>query len=138
MSYPIVSLLFHIAQDVDDDDKSALKVVMHELGVSRDWSLGPPEFLEDLDPEGACSVGGRVALYSAHPPTMLPVEVDNRNLEEVEVLLEELRKLSAIRGLSIEFELGGTYVGSIEDGLLDRTLRAGLLEPWREHLGKHE
>lgn len=78
-----------------------------------------------------------MVLYSALPPTVLPVEVDSRNLEEAEALIEELRKLSGIGGLSIEFELGGTYVGSIEDGLLDRTLRSGLLEPWRAHLRKH-
>lgn len=138
MNYPIVNLLFHVAQDVDEADKSALKLVIDELGASRDWSLGPPEFVDEADDEGVCFVGGKVALYSALPPTVLPADVDLRNLEDVEVLIDEMSKVSGVRGLSVEFYLGGTYVGSIEDGVLDRTLLTGLLEPWRDYLRNSE
>jgi len=75
-------------------------------------------------------------IYSAHGPWQLPVDVDRQHLEEVTWLVEALRRVSAERSLAIEFELEGTFVGSVEDGKIDRTLAEGLLGEWRRELEK--
>lgn len=134
MNIPTISLYFYIAQDVEEHDAAALQLALMGIADAIDWSLGPPQLLASADAEDGPLLGGQLDLYSARPPTILPLEMDRRNLAEVELLIDALRELSQRRGLLLEFELDGEYVGSIEDGELDLSLRAGLLEPWREHL----
>ncbi|MCE4056170.1 hypothetical protein [Pseudomonas sp. Au-Pse12] len=64
----------------------------------------------------------------------IPLDVDSKNLEEVEELIGAVRDLSEKASLSFEFQLDTTYVGSIDDGVVDRVLQEGLLAPWREKL----
>jgi len=79
--------------------------------------------------------GGYLDIYSALPPLHLPEEVDRQHLEEVCHLIEAVRAFSKAQALPFEFELDGTFVGSIEAGTLDRSLREGLLGEWKKHLG---
>lgn len=134
MKIPTISLCFYIAQDVEEPDAAALQLALMGIADAIDWSIGPPQLLVSVDAEDGSLLGGRLDLYSARPPTILPLEMDRRNLAEVELLIDALRELSQRRGFPLEFELDGEYVGSIEDGELDLSLRAGLLEPWRDHL----
>ena len=73
-------------------------------------------------------------IYSALPPNILPIEMDSKNLDDVEALVGAVKKLSENENLSFEFQLDTTFVGAIEDGVIDRVLLDGLLVPWRNHL----
>ncbi len=73
-------------------------------------------------------------IYSASQPNILSTDMDLKNLDEVEELISAVRDLSEREGLSFEFQLDTTYVGSIDDGVIDRALLEGLLVPWRDNL----
>lgn len=128
-------LIFYVAQDFYQSVRSYVQQLMKELAASRIWSVAPPSFIDELDKNGLEVVGGMLEVYSALPPNILPVEVDSKNLEEVEELIGAVRNLSEKRSLSFEFLIDATYVGSIEDGVVDRVLQEGLLAPWRDSLG---
>jgi hypothetical protein len=80
------------------------------------------------------TLGGELEIYSALPPASLPRDVDRQHFEEVSAIVQALRELSQREGLAFEFELGGVYAGSIEDGQIDRTLKIGLLDEWQRNL----
>lgn len=81
------------------------------------------------------TLGGYLEIYSALPPWKLPREIDQKHLEEVTALTSALTDFSHEHSLAFEFELSDTFVGSIEDGKMDRSLSEGLLGEWRRHLG---
>jgi len=126
---PRQKLLFYVDQDVNEDITKKICDMVDHLAVSRSWLLAPPRVVT-VD----TSVGGELEIYSALPPMVLEKDVDRKHLDEVEDVVEAVRKLSESEQLVFEFELDGTYVGTIEDGEIDRTLRVGLLDEWRSHL----
>ncbi len=127
-------LIFYVAQDLDQSIKSNVQQLVKELAASRVWSIAPPSLIDEIDENGLEVVGGMLEVYSALPPSMLPRDVDSKNLEEVEELIGAVRDLSEKVSISFEFQLDATYVGSIEDGVIDRVLQEGLLAPWRDNL----
>jgi len=127
-------LIFYVAQDLDQSIKSDVQQLVNELAASRVWSIAPPILVDELDENGLEVVGGMLEIYSALPPKKLPVDVDLKNLEEVEELIGAVRDLSEKGSLSFEFQLDATYVGGIEDGVIDRVLQEGLLASWRNNL----
>lgn len=129
-------LFFYVAQDLDASIKFEVRRLIDELSASRTWSASPPLFIDELDGNGLEIVGGLLEIYSALPLGMLPLEVDSKNLEEVEALINAVKILSKNKDLSFEFQLDSTYVGSVEDGVIDRVLRDGLLVPWRNYLNE--
>ena len=140
-NHPRQRLVFYVAQDFDDSIREAVKGFVHELAGGREWVIRPPKIVdtsvEAENPENDAPVltlGGYIELYSALPGTNLPKEVDLQHLKEVEHLVEQVRAFSEKHSLAFEFELNGTFVGSSEDGILDRTLKVGLLGEWRKHL----
>jgi hypothetical protein len=127
-------VIFYVAQDLDQSTKSDVQQLVKDLAASRVWSIAPPSLIDEIDENGLEVVGGLLEIYSALPPSILPLDVDSKNLEEVEELIGAVRCLSEKASLSFEFQLDTTYVGSIDDGVVDRVLREGLLAPWRENL----
>lgn len=127
-------LVFYVAQDLNQSIRSDVQQLVDQLAASRAWSTAPPGFIDEIDGQGAQVVGGSLEIYSALPPAALPADMDSENLEDVEHLIIAVRILSGKENLSFEFQLGTTYVGSIEDGVIDRVLLDGLLLPWREKL----
>ncbi|MFY1018201.1 hypothetical protein [Ectopseudomonas khazarica] len=127
-------LIFYVAQDLDQSIKSDVQQLVKELAASRVWCTAPPSLIDEIDENGLEVVGGMLEIYSALPPNILPRDVDSKNLEEVEELIGAVRDLSEKVSLSFEFQLDATYVGSIEDGVIDRVLQEGLLAPWRDNL----
>ncbi|OLU16548.1 hypothetical protein BVH01_08115 [Pseudomonas sp. PA1(2017)] len=127
-------LIFYVAQDLDQSIKSDVQQLVKELAATRVWSIAPPRLIDEIDENGLEVVGGVLEIYSALPPYILPLDVDSKNLEEVEELIGAVRDLSKKESLSFEFQLDATYVGSIEDGVVDRVLQEGLLAPWRDNL----
>lgn len=136
LDHPKQRLIFYVAQDFDQSISSGVQQLVNELAASRAWSIAPPSFIDEVDENSLEVLGGMLEIYSALPPNTLPHDVDSKNLEEVEALVGAVRALSEKNGLSIEFQLDATYVGSIEDGVIDRILQEGLLVPWRDNLRK--
>lgn len=132
--YAKQKLIFYVAQDLDQSIRSNVQQLVDRLAASRIWSVSPPNFIDEIDESGLEVVGGMLEIYSALLPNNLPVDVDSKNLDEVEELVGAVRYLSEKESVSFEFQLDATYVGSIEDGVIDRTLREGLLVPWRDNL----
>lgn len=127
-------LIFYVAQDLDQSIRSNVQQLVNEVAASRIWSVTPPSFIDEIDESGTEVVGGILEIYSALPPNLLPIEMDSKNLNDVEALVGAVKKLSENESLSFEFQLDTTYVGAIEDGVIDRVLLDGLLVPWRNHL----
>ena len=124
-------LIFYVAQDLDQSIRSDVHQLVRELAASRVWSIAPPTLIDEIDENDLAVVGGMLEIYSALPPEKLPHDVDLKNLEEVEALIGAVRNLSGKESISFEIQLGATYVGSIEDGVIDHVLQEGLLVPWR-------
>ncbi|CAI2797462.1 MULTISPECIES: hypothetical protein [Pseudomonas fluorescens group] len=127
-------LIFYVAQDLDQSIRSNVQQLVNKVAASRIWSVTPPSFIDEIDESGTEVVGGILEIYSALPPNLLPIEMDSKNLDDVEALVGAVKKLSENESLSFEFQLDTTYVGAIEDGVIDRVLLDGLLVPWRNHL----
>lgn len=127
-------LIFYVAQDLDQSIRSNVQQLVNKVAASRIWSVTPPTFIDEIDESGAEVVGGILEIYSALPPNILPIEMDSKNLDDVEALVGAVKKLSENENLSFEFKLDTTFVGAIEDGVIDRVLLDGLLVPWRNHL----
>lgn len=136
--HPKQTLLFYVAQDFGDELPPMVERVVAEIARGRDWLIEPPQFLDELHASDlgtpVRTVGGVLMVYSAQPGAPLPVDADRQHLEEVTWLVEALRQFSSEHSLAIEFELDGTFVGSVEDGQIDRTLVEGLLGEWRREL----
>jgi hypothetical protein len=82
------------------------------------------------------TLGGFIELYSTLPPwcDALPQDVDRAHLEEVKALISALADLSKKTGHEIAFELDSSQIGWIERGVVDRSLREGLIEEWEKSL----
>lgn len=132
--YPKQMFVFYASEDIDDSTKSSIRQLVQELVSLKAWCVAPPAFVDETDEGGAEVIGGVVEVWSALPSSKLPIDLDSKNLEDVEALIEVVRKYSEIEGVSFEFLLDSTYVGSVDHGVLDRTLREGLLEPWRKNI----
>lgn len=127
-------LIFYVAQDLDQSIRSNVQQLVNEVAASRIWSIAPPTFIDAIDEGGAEVVGGMLEIYSALQPNILSIDMDSKNLDEVEELICAVKKLSEKESLSFEFQLGTTFVGAIDDGVIDRVLLEGLLVPWRNHI----
>ncbi|QJI32079.1 hypothetical protein HKK55_26385 [Pseudomonas sp. ADAK18] len=127
-------LIFYVAQDLDQSIRSNVQQLVNEVAASRIWSIAPPTFIDAIDEGGAEVVGGMLELYSALQPNILSIDMDSKNLDEVEELIYAIKKLSEKESLSFEFQLDTVFVGAIDDGVIDRVLLEGLLVPWRNHI----
>lgn len=127
-------LIFYVAQDLNQSIRSSVQQLVDEVAASRMWSIAPPSFIDEIDKNGSEVVGGMLELYSALQPNKLSVDMDSKNLDEVEALIGAVQKLSEKESLSFEFQLDATFVGAIDDGVIDRVLLEGLLMPWRNHI----
>ncbi len=130
--YPVQQLLFFLAQDADEATKSLVLSHVEGLAGMREWVIRAPEPVNQPGPPP--TVGGFVEIYSARPPSLLPKDIDRRHLEEVQSIVESLIRLSYEHMLAFEFELDGEFVGAVEDGQIDRSLKEGLLGEWERHL----
>ncbi|CRM10920.1 hypothetical protein [Pseudomonas sp. 58 R 3] len=128
------NLVFYVAQDLDQSIRSNVLQLVNEVAASRIWSVTSPTFIDKIDESGAEVVGGVLEIYSALQPNILPIDIDLKNLEDVEALISAVKKLSEKENISFEFELDTIFVGAIDDGVIDRVLLDGLLVSWRNHI----
>ena len=134
-------LLFYISDDIDnEEDVLAMRDVVREVAASRKWVIAPPVFLNEVEEDDEAgslrTVGGFFELYSALPPwgDALPKEIDRAHLEEVKSVLDALAGFSTATGHEIAFELDEAQIGWIENGVIDNSLREGLLAEWEKSL----
>jgi hypothetical protein len=138
--HPKKELLFVIEQNLDDTIKAKAWDFVIGLASQRDWVLGPPQLVNQRQKSAAGGgvsrelFGGLLEIYSALPPWDLPREIDLAHLNEVAFLIDLLSEFSRVNQLNIMFQLDGEFIGSIDFGEMDKSLRVGLLEEWRRHL----
>lgn len=130
--HPVQRLVFFVAQDTDDSIRVAVGAFIESLAGLREWTIAPPSRI--IDEDDASLVGGCVEIYSARPPNVLPREVDLNHLEEVSTIVSSVERFSYEHMLAFEFELEGEFVGAVEDGKIDHSLREGLLGEWKRKL----
>jgi len=136
-------LLFFVSQDIDGNMRSNIRDFVLRLAGKRRWLLGPPQFVNSHQEPADTSkgdlpvetLGGYLELYSALPPSQLPREIDLQHFNEVTELINAIQEFSREQHLEFEFELGGTFVGAMTDGNMDRSLAQGLLGEWKRQLG---
>ena len=142
-NHPKQRLLFFVSEEAGEELTRVFIQVVEELSKSRPWVIGPPSMVragdQDLDKLARSdtsfeTTAGSLEIYSALPPQKLPHEIDLQHLEEVSALIEILRAFSQQHNTVVEFELDGTFVGSVKNGKLDRMLAEGLLSEWRREL----
>lgn len=140
-SHPKQRLLFFLTQDVDDEDRKLVSDAIKAMASSRAWVISAPEFVDTVESVGTNpddspieTVGGVHEIYSASPLNELPHEIDALHLEEVEYIVDSVRRLSQERGFEFEFELDGQYAGTIDNGVIDSVLVKGLIGEWRHHI----
>lgn len=85
-------LIFYVAQDVDQRIRSNVQQLVNEVAASRMWSITPPSFFDEIDENGVELVGGVLEVYSVLQPNTLPIEMDSKNLDDVEVLISAVKK----------------------------------------------
>jgi hypothetical protein len=128
--------LFFLDSDFDDAHIAQLHTVVVAEGTRRNWTLGPPTFIDDFDPDGVRTVGGILRLYCALLPwdKRLPLALERTHLEEVRNLMRLLAQFSAESGVEIGFEVDGEAVGWIAGGEADESLAVGFIGEWESHL----
>jgi hypothetical protein len=138
--YPRQCLVFFVVQEADDVIRAAIRGMIEVLATERKWVIHAPRYVEEVYAASAgpgdvpiVTIGGVLEIYSAIG-TDLPRDTDLAHLEEVECVVRATQVLSADMGIDFEFELDGVSVGTIEGGILDRSLQIGLIGEWRRHL----
>jgi hypothetical protein len=144
--HPRLPFLFALDEQYSEDDVEAMKAFVAELGGSRSWLLGAPEYVnqsqmtewdrpEDLPIR---TVGGVIELYSAFPPwgDQLPRETDLAHLAEVKAIVDALKVFTAKRKLNVTLELDDTWVGQIVDGVADDMVTDDLIGEWERSILK--
>ena len=133
-----VNFCFFLVDDITTENVEAVRALIENLAQCKLWTWGPPEFFDESD-DSSCTqsgdepirnVGGVVSIAQAS----VGGADDRRALEHVEAVIEKVCKLSSERRLEFELQLGPEYVGSIYSGIPDRSVREGLLAPWRAAL----
>lgn len=138
--YTKQSLLFYVARDVDIQTCEKINACIVRLAEEHHWLIGPPQFVNTTDnakemAEEApdTTIGGVLQIYSALAGN-LPRYVDVKSLQDVEKLVRAVQELSQREDLEFEFELDGEFVGTIDAGELDQSLKIGLLEEWHRQI----
>lgn len=124
-------LLAYVVSNVSDQEVVALQALVKTLGEAHTWTVGPPEFVDEVD-DGSCTrpEDEPVRTLGIALPVSSPGQLPETPVAEAECLLDSLANLSQEGGLELEVQLDETYVGYIKQGHLDPLLRNGLLKEW--------
>jgi hypothetical protein len=129
-------LLFFVDDDLPAGADAEIERAVTEMRALRDWTVGPPEFVDQHHEDGARDIGGVLTLYA--PQTAdgrdLPVDLDRRLLEDARAFVERVAELSRALGIDIGFELDQNSTGWVEKGEPTPSLSVGLLDEWERVL----
>ncbi|MEO8378056.1 MAG: hypothetical protein ABI779_00185 [Acidobacteriota bacterium] len=134
-------MLFYVVGDVDDALIEHLRDAIDDVAESRDWTVGPPTFIEEDDEnDNEVLVGGTFEMYTALPPwaEKLDPKVDQAHFNEVTSIVSAMKRFSDRTGATVVFEIDDHSVGEIAHGTLDRTLQVGLLGEWERVLNERD
>ena len=135
------ALDFYLVGEFTEDVVMRVLLFVQHLSKKGRWPAGKPEFVDDLD-ESSCTrpedspirtVGGTVPLRD--PRVGVSAQEDAEDLDSVRHVVEQLSAFTAALNLTVELQLGGLYVGRIENGRPDRLVAVGLLAEWARTLG---
>lgn len=131
-------VLFSLVSGFTEQDVEALQVTIGTLGASRDWSLAPPQWVDEVD-SSSCTRPEDLPIRTAGCVLFLSRaggdrESERRALKDVEAVLLALQSFSGRTGLEIEVQVDRTQVGFIERGMLDDGIQRGLLDAWRRSI----
>lgn len=143
-NHPRDKLAFYVAGDVDFDIRDAVAAFVVETGVSRAWTLGPPQYFDihevpdDHSHGTRCwdDVGGFIEVYSGRPPWTVPREIDLQQFEESVAFLTALEEFSCKRGLDFEVHYAGEVIGYVTEGRMEG-VREMLLDEWKQSFEGH-
>jgi hypothetical protein len=129
-------LLFAV-EEPNIEARAAVEELVAGLNRDREWRSGAVAFVDEVDDESAIE-SGDAPLWTLGGALDLTTPVDDLDeeraqLEDVEFLVERLAEFSR-SGYAFEIEYGGELVGSVTSGEADRSIVAGLIEPWRNRL----
>ena len=126
----------HLVVLVEGTASASIATVMQRLALDlsgrRTWVIGPPEYLDDMDPHRGRTVGLALPMYTALPPwgAELDREVDRAHLEDVKELIDEICRVSEEHGIGFDVELADEVIGAVESGQMDKLLKDGLIGEW--------
>lgn len=137
--HPRVELFFYVVDGSKAASHEDIARLIVDLTLERDWLTGPPEFVHTIEADEESeepleTLGGAFELFSAFPPYVLPIDVDRRQLEEVETILSTLQEYSRATGVEFDVMFNGESIGTVERGKISDELRSIFLDPWRETL----
>jgi ABC-type nitrate/sulfonate/bicarbonate transport system substrate-binding protein len=139
-------LLFFVDDDFVEEDVQALTEFVRQLASSYEWSLGPPELVDQMEAipashaedEPIRTLGGVLRLHfpETEGGTRLDRETDLADFRQTQFLVARLCELSKRRDLELCLELDERHVGTITRGRADELIRVGLLGEWERTLAE--
>src|SRR3954468_22234087 len=102
LTHPKRTLLFFVAQDLDNDMRANVRDFILHLASVRNWLNGPPHFVNSRDEPtdlargdmAVETIGGYLQIYSTLPTSTLPREIELQQLDEVSALVNEVANFS--------------------------------------------
>lgn len=137
---PFQKLAFFVLQDADSIISDGIKNLIDEMTTKRHWFTSLPTYVEETSEDGGVvtrTAGGFIDMPSA-VGGKISKEDDKKTLQDTEFIVFNLEQFSKNFGVDIDFELDGSFVGCIENGVRDQTLSEGFLGEWRRHLYKDD
>lgn len=142
IKHPLRTLFFYsVSTEEQPRLGETIKAALVGISSQRTWTLGPPQYVEFVEPQGANSVdvplyvvGGELVLFNACRPPPIPRDVDAAEFEEVRDLVRVVAQVSRDLGAEFQWELDGDGIGEIVNGQLDVSLEQGLLGEWARHI----
>ena len=118
-------ILAYFSEDYCEVHVEALRRLVESLVRDGAWSRGAPQFVDDSQPEDepVRTVGVQLLVSEQGEQPATPVDEPAR-------LLEALAKLSGVHLVELEVQYGDEIIGAISNGVMDRSLREGLLDSW--------
>ncbi len=131
-----------LVDDFTEDHVTRVQLLVQHLGKTRRWPLGRPWFFDEVDESSVTrpgdvpirTVGGAVPLRRPGPE--LEPKDDASDLATARKVIERLSDFGSALGLSSELQLGGQYVGRIDNGVPDRLVAEGLLGEWERSVSR--
>lgn len=138
--WPRIQLLAYLMEPTDSDLESLAELITRIGG--RHWYPSPPLVIDQVDEPNASNPHDHpirtlgilleVMSPSSASGELLDIARDRQQLEHVEQLLEVIEEFSRETGAAWMIAYDSRDVGMIVNGIADRSISLGLLQPWKE------